>query len=538
MMASSHHGTSGSSPAVPDSLMSSVEEAVAQLCLPSASQDAAPIVISTVRSIHSLLGSSSHTSVLFQPLTSTTPLPDALVAALTALFQSLLLSRQYERALSLLSLLPTTPSGARASPAFVSLRADLLRRLVLALSQSASIPLLTSLPFGSSLPQVTHVLYQQAQHSDLSLSDPSTVSSAATSPPRYYDLLYAVLLHHHDHAAIASTQYHYALRIQAEGDLSSPHVLSLYIHVLQRVFNALSLTDDGVVSVAHRGGASVVSRAHVYQRLQLSVAQVDLLAASTAATFAFGSASPVALMQPLLQHDLFDRAVSLAAALEDGEERQRALDAIVVHLAGLLSREASSGERAVFHVEDHRVLAADADDYFPPPSPSPVLHCLRTLLASYDDSTFHLRSLALSLLLASPLSLTIPRWLLSHHRIPAGYTHGAHPMHEDADGNDRHVTAPSACFAAVTRTLLEANRLDLAVEAAVRWLEERDERLRAERADHGTAKRRKEEAGVEWNVLEDLMQRLQQAKRMRGMDDKATELVATLHGTLTKALAV
>ena len=526
-----------SSPALPASLESSIEEAVAQLCLPTsaASQDVAPVVASTIRSIHTLLRSSSSSSI-FSPSPLSSPSAsdslDGFTSALSSLFQSLLLSRHYEQGLSLLSLLPTSPSSSSASSALVELRFDLLRRLVLGLSQSSSIPLLTSLPFGASLGQVKHVLYQQAQHSDLNLSDPSITSSSSSSPspPRYYDLLYAVLLAHSDQQLIARSQLHYALRIEAEADLSNPHVLSLYIHSLQRVHNALTLSPDAVVSVRHGPSTSVLSLAHLHRRLQVALAQMDLLSASTRLTHSLVSATPTSLIQPLLDHDLLDRAVSLAAALKPQGERQQALGVIVSHLVQLLSREVTSSERAVFHVEDHRVIAAEADGYFPLSSPSPALHCLRTLLTDFDDSTFHLRSLALSLLLSSPLSLTIPSWLLSHHPIPVAYGVSHAPEFPPPSP-----PLPNA-FVAVLRTLLKGNRLDLAVEVAVRWLEERAEGAEEERGGVRAGKRPKGESGAEWNVLEDLVLRLQQARKISGLDAKTSALVTDLHGTLMKAL--
>jgi hypothetical protein len=531
-MTSSPHVSTGSG-AVAESLLTSIEESVSQLCLPSSSSpDTALVVSSTIRSIQSLLRSSSSSSLLPPPSSSSPSLAEGLHSALSGLFQSLLLSRQYDGCLSLLSLLPTTPSASPASSVFVSLRFDLLRRLVLGLSQSPSLSLLTELDFGSSLTEVLHVLDQQAQHSDLNLSDPSNSSSSA---PRYYDLLYSVLIFHSQQPLIARSQFHFARRVQAEADLSNPHILSLYIHALQRSFNALSLMEDAVISVPHNGGALVLSRAHLHQRLQAAVAQMDLLAVSAAPKTSFISASPVALIEPLLRHDLLDRAVSVAAAMVEESERRRAFEILLAHLVGLLSREVTSSERAVFHVEDHRVLKADEDGFFPPSSSSPTLHCLRSLLLHYDDSSLHLRTFTLSRLLSSPLSLTIPHWLLSHRPIALAYNSGSHPV--DVSSHPAHPTVDA--FAAVTRTLLKANRLDLAVEGAVKWLEDRQGSQGRERVGGlGAGRLQKvEEAGVEWNVMEDLVLRLQQARKLKGLDAKAEELVTVLHGTLMKALA-
>ena len=523
-----------SAAALPSALESSVEEAIAQLCQPTAAASSQDVVSSTIRSIHNLLRSTSSASVypISSPPSSVNPPAsvDAFTGAVASLFQSLLLSRHHAQALSLLSLLPSSPSSSPASSALVDLRSDLLRRLVLGLSQSSSIPLLTSLPFGASLGQVKHVLYQQAQHSDLTLSDHSSAPSS-TSSSRYYDLLYAVLLAHSDQPLIARSQYQLALRIEAEADLSHPHTLALHIHSLQRAYNALALCADTAVSVRHGSSTSVVSLAQLRQRLQVAVAKLDLLTADTPRTLGLPSDAPTALIQPLLDHDLLDRAVSLATALESQEQRQAAFATVVSHLVRLLSREVAAGEHAELRVEDHREVAATADGYFPPPSPSPTLHCLRALLSHFDDSTYSLRSLALSLLLSSPLSLTIPPWLLSHHPIATAYD----SSHLSDTSPPSSPPQPDA-FVAVARTLLKANRLDLAVEVAVGWLEERGRDGEEGRGGVGGGRRQKSESGTEWNVLEDLVRRLQQARKISGLDAKTSSLVTGLHSSLMKAL--
>ena len=537
----SSHQLPASGPVVPDSLVSGIEDSISQLYLPDASTtDTAPVVQSTIRSIHSLLRSSSASALLSPSSSSSSSLTDGLVSALGALFQALLLSRQYERCLALLSLLPHTPSSSPSSSALVDLRADLLRRLVLGLSQSAALPLLTRLPFGSSLERVTHILFQQAHNSDLNLADPSSSSS---SPPNFYDVLYSFLLFHGLHRHIARSQAAYALRIQSEGDLSEPPVLSLYIHALQRVHNALSLLPDPVVSVPLPSGqgAVVLGHSHVEQRLQAALAQADLLSASPSPPLSLTSSPSLSLIPPLLHADLFDRAVSLASSLPDPLDRHRALESVLSHLVTLLAREATSGEQAEFHVEDHRVPAADAAGYFPPPTPSPSLHCLRALLARFDDASLRLRTFALAALLASPRALTVPQWLLSHRPIAVAYSAGGDLSGEGVGSEGLGGRVEVDAFAAVGRTLLKANRLDLAVEAAVKWLEDRGSRAEAEREGGlmRAGKRLKaEDAGVEWNVLEDLVLRLEQAKKVTGMDPKATQLVSGLHSTLMKALPV
>ena len=346
-------------------------------------------------------------------------------------------------------------------------------------------------------------------------------------------MLLSYLLSIHDYSAAASCCYELAQRVAAEcGD--GVDALCVRIWALEGALNALSLCEDDALVAAELDGVSVVSCQHIRQQLHTSLARMDLLSATTPApAAALLSTSPVALVSALLQADLFDTAVSLSASLVNPAERRQAFIIIVTHVvnAHIDSTQATSEPLrpsalpAPFHVEDSRLLLPSADGWYASsaaysPASSPALHILRGLLRRYDDSTYHLRCHALDLILLSPLALAPPLWLLS----PAASIDAAYQATVVEQPDKRS----SGAVMAVLRCVLRRQRLDLAVDVAVEWLA----------SEKGVGGAKKGEAtGVEWNVIEDLMRRLEQGRGLSGLDERVHALIRGLHTKMSSALA-
>ena len=514
---------------VPPSLLDSLEEAIAAINshtqLPAATTEG---VAATIRSIYSLLRTSAPSTHF------SASLPQQFASTFALLFQTLLSAQQYEQAVGLLRLLPADSTAA----ALVSLRADSSRRLILAIANSSSLSLLPSLP-ASLQRDVKRTLEQQAANCDLPAPSVGTALSAAPEVPVPYSVLLSYLLSTQDYVAAASCSYQLAQRAAGECG-EGADALCVRIWALESALSALSLCEDDALVATDRDGVSVVSCGHMRQQLHTSLARMDLLsAAAPPAAAALLSVSSVALVPALLQADLFDTAVSLSASLVNKAERRQALTVVVTHvvnahLANATSSHASSEPLppsalpAPFHVEDGRLLLPTADSWYASsaaysPASSPALHVLRNLLRRYDDSTFYLRCHALDLLLLSPLALAPPLWLLSPAAsIDAAYGSATSPSQPDARS--------SGALMAVLRCVLRRQRLDLAVDVAVEW-------LAGERESNGAGGSDKRSGKVEWNVIEDLMRRLEQGKGLSGLDERVQALIASLHTRMSSALA-
>ena len=525
-VAMSSHVSAG--PSVPPSLLTSLEESTA--LLNSHAQPApasAESVTATIRSIHSLLRTSAP-SIPFNA-----SLEQQFASAFTALFQSLVSTQQYEQAVWLVVLLPADSTVSTLA----LLRTDSTRRLILTIAQSSSLALLPTFPSVLQA-DVKLTLQQQAANCDLPAPSGNTASSAAPSLPAPYSVLLSYLLSIQDYSAAASCCYQLAQRVAAEcGD--GVDALCVRIWALEAALNALSLCEDDALVGTDYDGVNVVSCHHIRQQLHTSLARMDLLsAASPPPAAALVSASPVALVPALLQADLFDTAVSLSASLVKSAERRQALTIVVSHLvnthtattsAALKSAEPllPSALPAPFHVEDNRVLLPSADSWYASSAAyssasSPALHVLRGLLRRYDDSTYYLRCHALDLILLSPLALAPPPWLLS----PAASIDAAYHATSPAQPDKRS----SGAVMAVLRCVLRRQRLDLAVDVAVEWLAH-------ETAAVGGGKGLGEAVGVEWNVIEDLMRRLEQGRGVTGLDERVQALINGLHSRMSSALA-
>ena len=529
-MASSH--PSEVSSALPSLLLTSLEESIALLNSHTHPPAAVTESISaTIRSIHSLLRTSAHSTHF------SASLPQQFAFAFTLLFHSLLSAQHYEQAVALLALLPADSTVSTLA----SLQSDSSRRLTLAIAHSSSLSLLALLP-ASLQADVKRTLQQQATNSELPASSTNSALGAAPSVPTPYSVLLSYLLSIHDYLAAASCCYELAQRVTMEcGD--GVDALCVRIWALEAALNALSLCEDDALVATDRDGVSVVSCHHVRQQLHLSLARMDLLCAATPPpASALLSASPVAMVPALLQADLFDTAVSLSASLVNNAERRQALTIVVTHVVNSYIAAASAARAsteplppsalpAPFHVEDSRLLLPSADSWCGSSAAyssasSPTLHVLRSLLRRYDDSTYYLRCHALDLILLSPLALAPPLWLLSPAAsIDAAY-HSTSPTQPDKRS--------SGAVMAVLRCVLRRQRLDLAVDVAVEWLATE----KAAAAGGGSGGKGSEGGvGVEWNVIEDLMRRLEQGRGLSGLDESVQVLINGLLRRLSSALA-
>ena len=524
--------------AIPPSLLTSLEESIA--LLNSHTQPPAAVtdsIAATIRSTYSLLRTSAPSTNL------SVPLPQQFASAFALVFQSLLSTQQFDQAAVLLALLPVDSTVSTVA----SLRSDSSRRLVLAIANSSSLALLPTLP-ASLQSDVKRTLQQQAANCDLPVLSSTNADAGATpSLPAQYSVLLSYLLSIHEYPAAASCCYQLAQRVSDEcGD--GVDALCVRIWALEGALNALSLCEDDALIATERDGVSVVSCHHIRQQLHTALARMDLLSAATPPpAAALLSASPVALVQALLQADLFDTSVSLAASLVDGAERRQALMVVVTnvvnaHIAAASASRTSSDPLQpsalppTFHVEDCRLLLPSADSWYASsaaysPASSPALHVLRGLLRRYDDSTYYLRCHALDLILLSPLALAPPLWLLS----PVASLDDAYQQHSQPS-IAMDSTAGGALIA-VLRCVMRRQRLDLAVDIAVEWLQSAGSSSGiASKTGKGTGSG-VDGVGVEWNVIEDLMRRLDQSRRLSGLDERVQTLIQGLHSRMSSALA-